>query len=89
VLTFALAGERCAIAAEDVREVLRAALPARLPKAPDVVAGVLNVRGELVPLLDIRGRFGLPAARSCPTTTSSSPVPRIGWSPSRSSACST
>jgi len=66
VVTFALAGERCAIAAEDVREVLRATLPSRLPKAPDVVAGVLNVRGELVPLLDIRGRFGLPARPLAP-----------------------
>lgn len=60
VLTFALAGERCALAAEDVREVVRAALPARLPKAPDIIAGVLDLRGELVPLLDLRRRFGLP-----------------------------
>ena len=60
VLTFALAGERCALAADDVREVVRAALPVRLPKAPDIIAGVLDVRGELVPLLALRRRFGLP-----------------------------
>ncbi len=60
VLTFDLAGERCALPASDVVEVVRAAFPARLPKAPAVVAGVLNVRGGLVPLLDLRRRFGLP-----------------------------
>lgn len=66
VLTFELAGERCALAAEDVREVVRAALPAHLPKAPDVVVGVLDLRGELVPLLDIRRRFGLPSRPLAP-----------------------
>lgn len=59
VLTFDLGGERCALPARDVREVVRAARPARLPKAPAIVEGVLNVRGELVPLLDARRRFGL------------------------------
>lgn len=50
VLTFSLGGgERCALRASDVREVVRAALPARLPKAPVIGAGVLNVCGELGP----------------------------------------
>ncbi|HZP97454.1 MAG TPA: chemotaxis protein CheW [Candidatus Limnocylindria bacterium] len=60
LLVFELAGERCALPAADVREVLRAVLPARLPNAPEIVAGVLDVRGELVPLVDVRRRFGLP-----------------------------
>ncbi len=60
LLVFELEGERCALPAADVREVLRAVLPARLPNAPDIVAGVLDVRGELVPLVDVRRRFGLP-----------------------------
>lgn len=60
VLTFDLGGERCALPASGVREVVRAALPVRLPKAPPIVEGVLNVHGELVPLLDVRRRFGLP-----------------------------
>ncbi len=33
---------------------------ARLPKAPQVIEGVLNFRGAAVPVLDIRTRFGLP-----------------------------
>lgn len=58
MLTFTLDGESCGLPVEHVREVVRAALPGRLPKAPPIVEGVLNVRGELVPLVDLRGRFG-------------------------------
>ena len=57
LLAFVIDGERCALPVRDVREVVRAALPARLPKAPPVVTGALNIRGEIVPLLDVRGRF--------------------------------
>src|SRR5262249_46332656 len=32
-----------------------------LPRAPDVIEGVINVRGGVIPVLDIRGRFRLPA----------------------------
>lgn len=59
LLTFALEGGRYALPLEHVREVVRAALPARLPKAPEIVEGVLDLHGELVPLLDVRRRFGL------------------------------
>lgn len=61
LLTFTLEGGRYALPLEHVREVVRAALPARLPKAPAIVEGVLDLHGELVPLLDVRGRFGLSA----------------------------
>src|SRR5262249_2656363 len=40
--------------------ILRAVAITPLPKAPAVVEGVINVRGALVPVLDIRGRFRLP-----------------------------
>jgi len=33
-----------------------------LPGAPEIVEGVVNVRGTLVPVLDVRTRFGLPRA---------------------------
>jgi chemotaxis signal transduction protein len=38
LLTFSLGGERCALLASEVREVVRAALPTRLPKAPPIVS---------------------------------------------------
>jgi purine-binding chemotaxis protein CheW len=62
LLVFSLDRARYAIPADDVREIVRAVAVASLPKAPAIVEGVVNVRGEIVPVLDIRGRFGLPPA---------------------------
>lgn len=59
VVPFAMDGHRFGLLAKDVREVVRAATPSPLPGAPAIVVGVLNVRGELVPVLDVRSRFGL------------------------------
>lgn len=60
LLTFELDEQRFGLAVADVLEVVRAAAFARLPKAPQVIEGVLNFRGAAVPVLDIRSRFGLP-----------------------------
>lgn len=60
LLTFALDAQRFALPMSDVQEVVRVAAFARLPKAPAVIEGVLNFRGAVVPVLDIRARFGLP-----------------------------
>lgn len=43
-----------------VREILRAILITPLPEAPLVIEGVIDVRGDLVPVYDLRLRFGLP-----------------------------
>ena len=66
LLAFLIDGERCAVPIREVREVIRAALPSRLPKAAPVVTGALNIRGEIVPLLDVRGRFGFAARPLAP-----------------------
>jgi purine-binding chemotaxis protein CheW len=60
LLTFEIWHERFGIALADVREVVRAVSITRLPNAPAVVEGVVNVRGSIVPALDIRARFNLP-----------------------------
>ena len=44
-----------------VREIVRAVAITRLPGAPALVEGVIDVRGTLVPVLDLRARFGVPA----------------------------
>jgi len=61
LLTFELSGRRFALAAGVVREVTRTVALASLPHAPPIVEGVINFRGTLVPVLDIRQRFGLPS----------------------------
>lgn len=61
-VAFELGGERYAVEAAAVREVLRSPRPVRLPGAPPFVAGLVNLRGELVDVLDVRGFLGAPAA---------------------------
>src|SRR5262249_17303062 len=61
ILLFEVAGQGYGLAARDVQEVVRAARPAPLPRAPRVIEGVLNLRGRVVPVFDTRQRFGLAA----------------------------
>lgn len=60
VLAFELGTHLYALNVADVREVLRAVAITSLPSAPAVVDGVVDVRGEIVPVLNLRRRFGLP-----------------------------
>jgi purine-binding chemotaxis protein CheW len=61
LLTFELGGQQFGVRSADVEEVARAVTFARLPKAPEVVEGVVNFRGRAIPVLNIRARFGLPS----------------------------
>jgi purine-binding chemotaxis protein CheW len=56
-----LDGRRYGLRADAVAEVVRAVTIAPLPNAPPAVEGIINVRGSIVAVLDIRRRFGLPA----------------------------
>jgi purine-binding chemotaxis protein CheW len=60
VLLFTLEAQRYALPSADVRELVRAARLTPLPQAPAVVEGLLNLRGALLPVLDLRRRFRLP-----------------------------
>jgi purine-binding chemotaxis protein CheW len=59
VLVFTSDALRFGIPLERVREVVRAVAVDPLPGAPTVVAGAIVVRGQLVPVFDMRARFGL------------------------------
>ncbi len=59
LLLFTLGDQRFGVFSTDVHEILRAAAPSPLPGAPDVVLGVLDVRGTPVPVFDVRSRFRL------------------------------
>lgn len=59
VVTFTLAGETYAIESRFVREMVRVADLTPVPGTPATVAGVTNVRGVIVDVLDLRGVFGL------------------------------
>jgi purine-binding chemotaxis protein CheW len=61
-LTFGIENERFALPVERVREVLDVRPCSRLPQSPDFVLGLIDVRGESLVVVDLRLRFGIPAA---------------------------
>ena len=60
-LTFRLGDELFAINVAQVREVLDLTLITKVPTAPAYMRGVVNVRGNAIPVVDLRQRFGLPS----------------------------
>lgn len=59
-MTFKLGDELFAINVAQVREVLEVPQITKVPTAPDYMRGVVNVRGQATPVVDLRVRFGLP-----------------------------
>jgi len=59
-ITFKLGDELFAIDVAQVREVLEVSTITRVPTAPAFMRGVVNVRGQATPVVDLRLRFGLP-----------------------------
>lgn len=55
-----LGGAVIGLPARAVREILRAVAITPMPGAPAIVEGVVNVRGQLVPVVDVRTRLALP-----------------------------
>ncbi len=67
-LTFILAGEEYAIDILRVQEIKGWDKVTSLPRTPDYLQGVINLRGTIVPIIDLRRRFNLPAVAYGPTT---------------------
>ena len=68
VLTFCLGSETYAVDILLVQEIRGWAPVTRLPQAPTHLLGVLNLRGSIVPVIDMRVRFGLEQAPFTPFT---------------------
>ncbi len=60
-LTFRLASEEYGLQILKVREIIGVMDITRLPRTPDFVKGVVNLRGKVIPVIDLRLRFGMPA----------------------------
>ena len=63
-LTFILGGESYAIPVLKVREIIRLTSITTVPQMPDYIRGVINLRGKIIPVMDLRLRFGFAAAVS-------------------------
>jgi purine-binding chemotaxis protein CheW len=67
-LTFELAGESYGVEILKVQEI-RGWEPVReLPNTPDFIKGALNLRGSIVPIIDLRERFGMEPVEYSPVT---------------------
>jgi purine-binding chemotaxis protein CheW len=60
-LSFTLDKEEYAVSVLRVREIIKIMDITRVPQLPAYVKGVINLRGKVVPIVDMRMKFGLPA----------------------------
>jgi purine-binding chemotaxis protein CheW len=60
-MTFKLGDEVFALPVSQVREVLEITRITKVPSTPEYMRGVVNVRGQSIPVVDLRARFGLSA----------------------------
>jgi len=61
-LTFSLAGEEYGIGILKVKEIIGMMAVTHVPQTPGFVKGVINLRGKVIPVVDLRLRFALDAA---------------------------
>lgn len=59
-LTFVLDTERYSVPVLKVREIMRLCPITPVPRMPAYILGVINLRGKIVPVIDLRERFALP-----------------------------
>lgn len=61
-LTFRLGEEAYGLSVLKIREIIRHTNVTAVPQVPDYVKGVLNLRGKVIPVLDLRVKFGFARA---------------------------
>jgi len=59
LVSFYLGGEENGIDILRVQEIIRMQAISRIPKAPEYVEGIINLRGKVIPIINLRMRFGL------------------------------
>ncbi len=59
LVTFSIGEEEFGVDILKVQEIIRTMEITKVPRAPDFVEGVINLRGKVIPIIDLRRRFGL------------------------------
>jgi purine-binding chemotaxis protein CheW len=62
LVVFQLGAELYGVEIAGVHEIIRLQAITRVPRAPAFVEGIINLRGKVIPVVDLRRRFGLPKA---------------------------
>jgi len=60
---FVVGDEEYTVPILTIQEIIKPIEFTRVPQTPDYVLGVFNLRGSVIPLIDLRMKFGLPAAK--------------------------
>ena len=60
VVSFKLGSEEYGVDIAQVQEINRMVAVTHVPRAPQFMEGVINLRGQLIPIIDLRARFGMP-----------------------------
>jgi purine-binding chemotaxis protein CheW len=76
VVSFRLGGEEYGVDISQVQEIIRMVEITHVPRAPHFMEGVINLRGQLIPIIDLRTRFGM--SRIDPTKSTRIVVTEIG-----------
>ena len=63
LVVFDLSTESYGVDIGAVREIIRLQDITKVPRTPEFVEGVINLRGKVIPVVDLRKRFGLPAEK--------------------------
>jgi purine-binding chemotaxis protein CheW len=61
-VTFALAAGRYCVPVDQVHQIIRLENLIPIPKPPPYVEGVINLRGDIIPVIDLGNRLGIPPA---------------------------
>jgi purine-binding chemotaxis protein CheW len=67
-LTFQLGREEFGVSVMTVREIMRVQDVTAVPATPVYLKGVMNLRGKIIPVIDLRLKFGMPAIEHTPRT---------------------
>jgi len=59
LVTFTISNEEFGIDILKVQEIIRTMEITKVPRAPDFVEGVINLRGKVIPIIDLRKRFSM------------------------------
>ncbi len=68
VVSFKLGPEEYGVDIAQVQEINRMVAVTHVPRAPVFMEGVINLRGQLIPIIDLRTRFGMPRAEHTKNT---------------------
>jgi purine-binding chemotaxis protein CheW len=68
VVSFHLGNEEYGVDIAQVQEIIRMVEITHVPRAPRFMEGVINLRGQLIPIIDLRTRFAMPRVEQTKST---------------------